>query len=110
MDLTAFLGSKFAGNMGAGIGQGIGEALGGGGGPMITGGPVDSRSFMDGSGWTVSTGSSKATGARQEGRGAGGFGAGSVAQPAPMAMAGMGDSPWTILLMLAFGYAVWRSR
>lgn len=109
MDLTAFLGSKFAGNMGAGIGQGIGQALGGGdAGPMMAGGPVDARSFMDGSGWTVSTGSSKATGARQEGRG--GFGAASIAQPSPVAMAGLGDSPWTLLLMLAFGYAVWKSR
>ena len=37
-------------------------------GPMISGGgAIDARSFMDGSGWTVSTGSSKATGGKSGG-------------------------------------------
>lgn len=61
--------SNFAGN----LGKGVGEAIGGGGGPLVSGtGSTDARGFMDGSGWTVSTGSSRATGGtsggtRQEG-------------------------------------------
>lgn len=57
------------GGMGAGLGQGLGAAIGGApAGPAISGGaPVDARSFMDGSGWTVSTGSSKATGGKSGG-------------------------------------------
>lgn len=101
--------AKFAGQLGAGLGQGLGDAIGGGGGgPTITGGQTDARSFMDGSGWTVSTGRGSATGARQDGRST--MGGPSVAQPAPLAMAGMGDNPLMLVLLLAFGYAVWKSR
>jgi len=41
---------------------GLADIAGAGGGPQVLSSAVDARSFMDGSGWTVSTGSSKATG------------------------------------------------
>lgn len=46
---------------GASLAKGIGDALGGGG-PLVSGAPIDARSFMDGAGWTVSTGRAKASG------------------------------------------------
>ncbi|MFN3812157.1 MAG: hypothetical protein ACK4S6_16250 [Roseateles asaccharophilus] len=68
--------TAFVGNIGAGLGKGLGDAIGGGGGPMISGGTTDARGFMDGSGWTVSTGRSRASGGtsggtRQEAAGQG---------------------------------------
>ena len=45
---------------GASLAQGIGSALAGG--PVTSGAPIDARAFMDGAGWTVSTGRSKASG------------------------------------------------
>ncbi len=61
-DALMLANSKAGASLFGGIGQGIGDAIGGGGGPMVSGGTVDARSFMDGSGWTVSTGKSKADG------------------------------------------------
>lgn len=61
--------SAFAGGLGGGLGKGLGDAIGGGG-PMVSGGTTDARSGMDGSGWTVTTGGSRATGAT---RGSGGL-------------------------------------
>lgn len=46
---------------GGALAKGIGDALGGGG-PLVSGAPIDARSFMDGAGWTVSTGRAKAIG------------------------------------------------
>lgn len=56
------------GPWGAAIGAGVGAAsdlIGKEmGGPVASSAQVDARSWMDGSGWTVSTGSSRATGGR----------------------------------------------
>ncbi len=65
--LEMFLASKAGASLAGGIGKGLGDAIGGGGGPMVSGGTTDARSMMDGSGWTVSTGSSRATGGRAGG-------------------------------------------
>lgn len=46
---------------GASLAKGIGDAIGGGG-PLVSGAPIDARSFLDGAGWTVSTGRAKAIG------------------------------------------------
>lgn len=54
-------------NLAGGLGKGLGDAIGGGGGPLVSGGTVDARSAFDGSGWTVSTGSSKAAGGSRTG-------------------------------------------
>ncbi|OWQ83840.1 hypothetical protein CDN99_25580 [Roseateles aquatilis] len=63
----------FFGSMGAGIGNGLGAAIGGQpSGPTLSGGNVDARSFMDGSGWTVATGGAKATGGQSGGGSQGG--------------------------------------
>jgi hypothetical protein len=56
-------------NFAGGLGKGLGDAIGGGGGPMVSGGGWDFRSAFDNSGWTVSTGSSKATGGARSGGG-----------------------------------------
>lgn len=75
-------------------------------------GQIDLSSMMDGSGWTVSTGSSKATGgARSQtapqslfgGGGGGGMGSG-------MSMAGLDSNPLMLLLLLGFGYAIWAKK
>lgn len=98
------------GNFAGGIGKGIGDAIGGGGGgPLVSGtGPSDSRGFMDGSGWTVSTGGGRATGGtsggtRQEGAnmqpGAGGM------QGLGMGTQQAGMNP--VLMLALFGGAVW---
>lgn len=81
---------------------GIGEAIGGGG-PMLSGAPVDARSFMDGSGWTVSTGSSRATGGPRE-QSADPFGASSATMPgeAPM-LAGFNGIAGVLLLLVIGG-------
>lgn len=65
------------------------------------GGTTDARSFFDGSGWTVSTGRSSATGARDS-RTGDPFGAG-------MATTQAGLSPWLSLLLAgAFGLYLLR--
>lgn len=96
--------SAFAGSFGAGLGQGVGDALGGPKGPLISGsGAFDLRGFLDGSGWTVSTGSSKATGATRTQTGdPWGAPAGSGA--------GQAGLPWYIGLPLAAGFAwfLWK--
>lgn len=91
-------------NFAGGLGKGLGDAIGGGGGPMVSGG--DARSAFDGSGWTVSTGSSRATGgARTGGADLGGaaaspfgFGGGQVSQ------AGFGWLPALLLLGVALAW------
>lgn len=88
--------TAFVGNLGSGLGKGLGDAIGGGGGPMVSGGAVDSRSFMDGSGWTVSTGSSRATGGKSGGA------SGGAATPHPGYMGSAtqaAGSPWLMLAM-----------
>lgn len=59
--LASQAGQRFAGSFGGSLGAGLGNALGGGG-PLVSGASVDGRGFLDGSGWTVATGSSRATG------------------------------------------------
>ena len=87
---------------------GLGSALGGGGGPNVSGAPVDARSFMDGSGWVVSTGSSKATGGNREQ--AESFGESSAAMPGE-APALAGFSGWAgVLLLLVFAGAVMKAK
>lgn len=79
---------------------GLGSALGGGGGPNVSGAPVDARSFMDGSGWVVSTGSSKATGGnRDQGDPFGASFAMPGEQPALAGFNGIGG----VLLLLVIG-------
>lgn len=46
-----------------GIGKGIGDAIGGGGGPVMSGAPVNS--WVDGSGWSVATGGGKTYGSQR---------------------------------------------
>ena len=123
MDFASFLDSKAGtnalGSLAGGIGKGLGDAIGGGQAvPMISGGPVDSRSFMDGSGWTVATGGSKTTGATIQGRE--GFGAsvtqmpqsayGGAFQSGGMSLAGFSGSTLSTLMLLGLVFAVWRSR
>jgi hypothetical protein len=68
-------------------------------------GPFDARSFMDGSGWTVSTGSASATGARDARGPYGQAGVGGAGAETASAMQA-GVSP---LLMLALlGALAWR--
>lgn len=94
------LNSKAGANLAGSLGQGLGSALGGGG-PMVSGGSVDAKSWMDGSGWTVSTGSSKASGGDRSG-GANTGAAPAAASPFQPQQAGMN---W--LLLLAFGSVLW---
>lgn len=89
--------SAFVGNLGSGLGKGLGDAIGGGGGPMISGSQLDARSFMDGSGWTVSTGGSKAEGGKSGGASSG---SGGAATPHPgYGVTQAGGSPWLMLAM-----------
>lgn len=97
------------GPWGAAIGGALGAASDlaqGGAGPstMISGAPVDARSFMDGSGWTVSTGSSNATGGKS-----GGASMGTVGKDGQHALMGsMAGQDYTGLLMLgAAGVVLW---
>jgi hypothetical protein len=98
--------SAFAGQLGGGLGKGLGDAIGGGGGPMVSGGTTDARSGMDGSGWTVTTGGSRATGAT---RGSGGLDlSGQPSMPIGQAsMAGLGGLPMLLMAGL-FVYFVAR--
>lgn len=90
----------------ASLAQGLGEALGGGSGPIQSGGQTDARSFMDGSGWVVSTGSSKATGGdRTQGEA---WGPSTTANTPQPLQAGMGVGGG--LLLLVFAGMVYRSR
>lgn len=102
MDFMALANTKLASS----LGQGLGEALGGPKGPTISGGgTMDARSFMDGSGWVVATGSAKATGGdRTQGEA---WGPSTVNTPQPL-QAGMGVGGW--LLLLVFAGMVYRSR
>lgn len=91
----------------AGLMKGVGQAIGGDPGPAISGGTVDARSFMDGSGWTVSTGSSKAIGGnRDQGPG---FGPASVPpdQAGGAQLAGFGGVGGVLLLLVVLG-AIWK--
>lgn len=88
--------SSFVGNLGSGLGKGLGDAIGGGGGPLVSGSSMDARSFMDGSGWTVSTGSSRATG----GKSGGANGGSGAATPHPgYGVQQAAGSPWLMLAM-----------
>lgn len=96
--------SQFLGSMGSGVGKGIGDAISGGpAGPMISGGPTDARSGMDGSGWTVSTGRGTATGGARSGTGFdnSGLASGPMGQSSGLMQAGFGT--WAMLAMLGLG-------
>ena len=88
---------------GASLAKGIGDALGGGG-PNVSGAPVDARSFMDGAGWTVSTGQAKATGGtvikdREDSP---------VLGSAPTALQATMGGPLGMLMIGGLAFAVWR--
>lgn len=52
-----------AAQLAGGLGKSLGDGISGGSGPLVSGGgALDARSFMDGSGWTVATGGSRARG------------------------------------------------
>lgn len=88
--------SAFVGNLGSGLGKGLGDAIGGGGGPLVSGSSMDARSFMDGSGWTVSTGGGSSTG----GKSGGANGGSGAATPHPgYGAATQAGSPWLMLAM-----------
>lgn len=100
--IEALLNSKAAGAFMGGLGQ----AIGGDPGPAISGGTTDARSFMDGSGWTVSTGSSKATGGNRDQ----GPGFGPASTPPDLAgpqLAGFGSVGGVLLLLVVLG-ALWK--
>jgi len=93
---------------------GVADVASSGGGPQLQSAAVDARSFMDGSGWTVSTGSSKSTGGDRTQEGDGMLTSGSVAASQPLAafapsQAG-GVSFSTLLLLLVAGGIVWKLR
>ncbi|MBY0235270.1 MAG: hypothetical protein K2W93_09830 [Burkholderiaceae bacterium] len=72
-------------------------------------GQFDLSSMMDGSGWTVSTGSSKATGATRQQTAKPGLFAGMGGGAVPGAsMAGLDSNPLMLLLILGMGLALWR--
>lgn len=81
-----------AANFAAGLGKGVGDAIAGDSGPNLSGSSADARSFFDGSGWTVSTGSARATGATLT-RSSDPFG------PSTLQTAGV-SGPWAQLAML----------
>ena len=89
--LMELMNTKAAANLATSLGESFKDA------PTSSGsGVFDSRGFLDGSGWTVATGSAKATGATQE-RSADPMGATTQAQAAPMQA---GSSPlmqWALL-------------
>lgn len=109
--LEAILSSKAGQSFGGNLGKGLGDALGGGG-PLVSGAQVDGRGFLDGSGWTVSTGASRATGGTSGGLSAPGtapnerlWGAAAPQQ------AGYGWIGAAVLLMIAAGLVLrggWR--
>ena len=73
-------------------------------GPMLSGAPVDARSFMDGSGWTVSTGRASATGADiQRGDAMPASGADWSSPAGGTLQAGFGGASGLLLLLLAGG-------
>lgn len=90
--------AALAANFAAGVGKGVGDAISGAGdtGPNLSGSSADARSFFDGSGWTVSTGTGRATGATitREGDPFG---------PTTLQTAGFGGAggTWTNVAMLA---------
>ena len=102
--LDALINSKAAASfMGS-----FGEALGGGAGPAVSSAQADARSFFDGSGWTVSTGSGRATGGTSGGgmRAPGGTGGAAAPgwEPAPGGAMQAGGG-WLTLAMV--GGLVW---
>jgi hypothetical protein len=101
----ALLASPAAAQMMGGIGQGIGAAIGAPDGPMTSGGGrFDLRSAFDGSGWTVSTGRSSATGSTRR----------EVAQSEasnPMQfMQEPSTSPMLWLIAAGAGLLIWKLR
>jgi hypothetical protein len=113
--MLEMMAAQFAGSFGSSLGAGMGGGGGpGGGAPLLSGGgALDARSFMDGSGWTVATGGSRARG--------GTVGAksqdGTLEPPPPGYGADVppmraGVSPWVAGLMLAMvaGGWLWSRR
>lgn len=111
MELLTGMGANFAGGLGTSLGRGIAGAPSAG--PLVSGGGAqDARSFMDGSGWTVSTGGSRATGGTvgaksQDGtlQPPPGFGA-----DQPMARAGVSPAAIGIMLAVMGGAWLWSRR
>jgi hypothetical protein len=102
--LSSFVGNLGSG-LGSGLGKGLGDAIGGGGGPLISGGGWDFRSNFDGSGWTVSTGNSRATGgARTGGTSQDGSPAGPVGLPQQAGLGFVG----TLLMVGVFAYFIFN--
>lgn len=89
---------------GAALAKGVGDAIGGGG-PVTSGAPIDARSFMDGAGWTVSTGRAKAIGGT----------VGQAREDSPVLGAAAGPmqatlgGPFGLVLMAGIAFALWRA-
>jgi len=92
---------------------GVADVASSNGGPQMSSAAIDARSFMDGSGWVVSTGTSKATGGDRTQEGAGMLTGPSVTSAAPFAgltQAGGGVSFSGLLLLLVGAGIVWKLR
>ena len=94
---------------------GVADVASSGGGPQQQSAAVDARSFMDGSGWVVSTGSGKSTGgARQQDAGSNPLFAPSIASAAYSAQpfmqgATQAGGGW-LLPLLVLGLIVWKVK
>lgn len=92
---------------GAELAKGIGSAFASVPDNLVSGGgPIDARSFMDGAGWTVSTGRSKATGAtvvkdREDSP---------MLGLAPSATQATLGGPLGLVLMAGVAFALWRAN
>lgn len=88
---------------GAALAKGVGDAISGGG-PVVSGAPIDARSFMDGAGWTVSTGRAKAIGGTvsQDREDSPVLGSASSAMQATM------GGPLGMLLLGGLAFVMWR--
>ena len=92
---------------------GVADVASSNGGPQMQSAAVDARSFMDGSGWTVSTGASKSTGGDRTQEGDGMMTSASVASGSPFAglaqQSGGLSFSMVLLLMVGAGIA-WKLR
>jgi hypothetical protein len=93
----------------AGFGSAAAQAMSGG--PSSASGYTDARAFMDGSGWTVSTGRAKATGGtitKGDPWGESGQAPAAAGGGAPLMAAGM--DPTIMLALLAVGFVAFMRR
>ena len=95
---------------GSALAGSIGNALGGGPTNITSGAPVDARSFMDGSGWTVSTGRGKATGGERQQQSDPSVwpSVATRADPAPM-QAGLGGTTGIVVAVMVLAM-IWKAR